>query len=77
MRLAAIALAGIPAQAVLGGISVLTHLNPWVVSSHLLLSMAILAVTVRLWWRVRHPRESAPGRLGWMSGVCSPAWSWS
>ena len=55
VRLAAIALAGIPAQAVLGGISVLTHLNPWVVSSHLLLSMAILAVTVRLWWRVRHP----------------------
>jgi heme a synthase len=52
--LAALALAGIPAQAVLGGISVLTHLNPWVVSAHLLLSMAILFVTVVLWWRVRH-----------------------
>ena len=56
--LAVVALAGIPAQAVLGGVSVLTHLNPWVVSSHLLLSMAILAVTVRLWWRVRHPAGS-------------------
>jgi heme a synthase len=54
--LAALALAGIPAQAVLGGISVLTHLNPWVVSAHLLLSMAILALTVLLWWRVRDPR---------------------
>ena len=65
VRLAAIALAGIPAQAVLGGISVLTHLNPWVVSSHLLLlAMAILAVTVRLWWRVRHPVNGArPARM--------------
>ena len=57
--LAALALAGIPAQAVLGGISVLTHLNPWVVSAHLLLSMTILAVTVVLWWRVRRP-DAAP-----------------
>ena len=27
---------GIPAQAVIGGITVLTDLNPWVVSFHLL-----------------------------------------
>lgn len=51
--LAGIALAAIPAQAVLGGVSVLTHLNPWVVSAHLLLSMAILVVVVTLAWRVR------------------------
>ena len=64
VRLAVVALAGIPAQAVLGGISVLTHLNPWVVSAHLLLSMAIIAVTVRLWWRVRHPVSGrAPDRI--------------
>ena len=73
IRLAALALAGIPAQAVLGGISVLTHLNPWVVSAHLLLSMAILFVTVVLWWRVRddgspdrsrtRPARLAPGVL--------------
>ncbi len=64
--LAAVALAGIPAQAVLGGISVLTHLNPWVVSAHLLLSMAILFVTVVLWWRVRNavpPNRGRPARL--------------
>jgi heme a synthase len=64
IRLAAIALAGIPAQAVLGGVSVLTHLNPWVVSAHLLLSMAILVVTVVLWWRVRHGGSARGSRTG-------------
>ncbi|MGZ4453954.1 MAG: COX15/CtaA family protein, partial [Nocardioides sp.] len=33
---------GIPLQAVIGGISVLTDLNPWVVSFHLLASMAMI-----------------------------------
>jgi cytochrome c oxidase assembly protein subunit 15 len=42
---------GVPAQGVLGGISVLTHLNPWVVGSHFLLSMALVAVTWALWRR--------------------------
>jgi cytochrome c oxidase assembly protein subunit 15 len=49
--LAALALAGVPAQAVLGGIVVYTDLNPWLVAAHFLLSMAILAVTFLLWWR--------------------------
>lgn len=52
-RLATIAALGIPAQAVLGGFTVLTHLNPWLVSLHFLLSMAMIAVTYLLWWRVR------------------------
>ena len=39
-------LPGIPAQAMLGGITVLTGLNPWTVAAHFLLSMAILAVAV-------------------------------
>jgi cytochrome c oxidase assembly protein subunit 15 len=39
---------GIPAQAVIGGITVLTDLNPWVVSLHLLCSLAIIGVAVRL-----------------------------
>ncbi len=38
----------IPAQAVIGGITVLTDLNPWVVSLHLLCSLAIVGVAVRL-----------------------------
>lgn len=49
--LAALALAGIPAQAVLGGIVVRTDLNPWLVAAHFLLSAAIIAVTFVLWWR--------------------------
>lgn len=50
----AIALAAsIPAQAVLGGITVLTKLNPWTVASHFLLSMFIIAIAFMLWWRVR------------------------
>lgn len=37
---------GIPAQAVIGGITVLTDLNPWVVSFHLLCSLAIIGLAV-------------------------------
>jgi len=37
---------GVPAQAVIGGISVLTDLNPWVVALHLLVSMAMIGVAV-------------------------------
>ena len=54
--LAGLALAGIPAQAVLGGIVVLTHLNPWLVAAHFLLSAAIIAVTALVWWRVTDQR---------------------
>jgi cytochrome c oxidase assembly protein subunit 15 len=63
--LALLALAGIPAQAVLGGIVVLTDLNPWLVALHFLLSVAIIAVTFLLWWRVsEHPASvvSSPAR---------------
>jgi heme a synthase len=44
---AALAL-GIPAQAVIGGISVLTRLNPFVVALHFLVSMVLIALSVRL-----------------------------
>jgi heme a synthase len=46
---------GIPAQAVIGGITVLTDLNPWVVSFHLLCSMAIIGVAVRFLLSVDAP----------------------
>lgn len=45
-RIALILALGIPLQAVVGGVSVLTHLNPWVVSFHLLASMAMIGVAV-------------------------------
>lgn len=41
-------LLGIPAQAVIGGIAVLSDLNPWVVSFHLLCSLAMIGLAVLL-----------------------------
>jgi heme a synthase len=46
---------GIPAQAVIGGIVVRTDLNPWVVSLHLLCSLAIIGVAVLFLWRLDRP----------------------
>jgi cytochrome c oxidase assembly protein subunit 15 len=56
----------VPAQAVLGGITVLTDLNPWVVAFHLLFSMAIISLAVLYLWRIDHPHSDAalPPRLG-------------
>jgi cytochrome c oxidase assembly protein subunit 15 len=51
VRPAALLVLGIPAQAVLGGITVLTGLNPWTVMAHFLLSMVLLAIAVVLHWR--------------------------
>jgi cytochrome c oxidase assembly protein subunit 15 len=48
-------LAGILAQAVLGGITVLTGLNPWSVMAHFLLSMVLLANAVVLHHRAGQP----------------------
>jgi cytochrome c oxidase assembly protein subunit 15 len=62
--LAVAAFLGIPAQAVLGGITVLTGLNPWTVAAHFLLSMGILAVTVVLAWRAARPDGPARPVLG-------------
>jgi cytochrome c oxidase assembly protein subunit 15 len=57
---AALAL-GVPAQAVIGGISVLTRLNPFVVALHFGVSMVLIALSVRLvraTWQV----SSTPAR---------------
>jgi len=43
---------GIPLQATLGGITVLTDLNPWIVAGHLLLSMAMVGLAVLLLRRI-------------------------
>ena len=52
-RIALVLALGIPLQGVIGGITVLTNLNPWIVSLHLLLSMALIAGSVLLLVRVR------------------------
>ncbi len=58
--LAVLLAASIPAQAVLGGITVLTKLNPWTVAGHFLLSVVIIAIAFLLWWRVREPAGQPP-----------------
>lgn len=44
-----VVLVGIPAQAVVGGVTVLTELNPWVVACHFLVSMAVIAAAYVTW----------------------------
>ncbi|HWM75865.1 MAG TPA: COX15/CtaA family protein [Nocardioides sp.] len=46
---------GIPAQAIVGGMTVLTDLNPWVVSFHLLCSLAIIGLAVLFLRRIDQP----------------------
>jgi cytochrome c oxidase assembly protein subunit 15 len=71
VRLSVIMALGIPAQAVIGGVTVLTDLNPWVVSLHLLCSMAIIGVAVLFLDRLDRPQpdprpdpkhDGGPGR---------------
>lgn len=49
---------GIPAQALLGGVTVLTGLNSWIVALHLMLSMAMIGVAVLLLRRLDDPVDS-------------------
>jgi cytochrome c oxidase assembly protein subunit 15 len=58
--LAVVSVLGIPAQALLGGITVLTKLNPWTVAGHFLVSSVLVAVATLLWLR---SREAGVGQL--------------
>ncbi|MFT4262099.1 MAG: COX15/CtaA family protein [Nocardioides sp.] len=60
-RLAVVVAIGIPAQAVLGGVTVLTHLNPWIVACHLLLSMLMIGLCVWLVDDLTGPARAAAG----------------
>ncbi|MFW0784975.1 COX15/CtaA family protein [Gordonia sp. CPCC 206044] len=51
---------GIPFQGVIGGITVLTKLNPWVVSLHFVLSMALVSGATVLVYRLRPGAPPAP-----------------
>ncbi len=76
-RLSFVVLLGVPAQAVIGGITVLTDLNPWIVAFHLLVSMAMIGLCVWLVDTVRgRPAEEIPPsvrRLAWL--VFAAGWS--
>jgi heme a synthase len=70
-RLALVIALGIPAQAVIGGITVLTDLNPWVVSLHLLCSLAIIGVAVLFLHRITRPAPDVRPR----GAVVGLAWA--
>jgi cytochrome c oxidase assembly protein subunit 15 len=50
---------GIPGQAILGGITVLTNLNPYVVGLHYLLSAVLVGLAAVLLYRVRVGQKTA------------------
>ena len=63
---------GVLAQAVLGGITVLVKLNPWVVAPHLLLSALLVWLAVYIALRYRDaPRRVGSGQRVWrgLNGV--------
>jgi cytochrome c oxidase assembly protein subunit 15 len=79
LRLSLLLAVGVPAQAVIGGISVLTDLNPWIVSLHLLVSMAMVGVAVVLVRRVGEgdgpPRPLVPLGVVWLTrAVLAVGW---
>ena len=79
-RLSVVLALGVPAQAVIGGITVLTDLNPWVVAFHLLVSLAMIAVAVTLLRRLREGDGPAlpvvaPGVVWLARATCLAAWA--
>lgn len=75
LRLSVLLGLGIPMQAVIGGITVLTDLNSWIVSLHLLLSLGLVALSVRFLQVLDRPVPPARGpavALAW--GVVATAW---
>ena len=58
--LAVLTFLGIPAQALLGGVTVLTGLNPWTVAAHFLVSTILVALATVLWLRSREPGVGRP-----------------
>jgi cytochrome c oxidase assembly protein subunit 15 len=61
---------GVPLQAVVGGITVLTELDPWIVGFHLLVSMAMIQLAVVLLRRLREadgpPFATVPVGVVWL-----------
>jgi cytochrome c oxidase assembly protein subunit 15 len=79
-RLAVLLALGVPAQAVIGGITVLTDLNPWIVSLHLLVSMAMVGLAVTLVDRLSHPGSPrvavVPAGVEWLTrSVFAVGWA--
>jgi cytochrome c oxidase assembly protein subunit 15 len=71
LRLAFLLALGVPAQAVIGGVTVLTDLNPWIVSLHLLVSLAMVGLAVTLLRRIGEgdgpPQPVVPDGTVWLT----------
>lgn len=63
LLLASVTLLGVFGQAVLGGVTVLTKLNPFVVSTHFLLSMVLIVAAVAVFERSADAGDGAPRPL--------------
>jgi cytochrome c oxidase assembly protein subunit 15 len=70
LRLALVVAIGVPAQGLIGGATVLTDLNPWIVAFHLLVSLAMIGVAVVLLRRLREgdgaPLPTVPSPVAWL-----------
>lgn len=74
LRMPALLLAlGIPAQALVGGVTVLSDLNPWLVAVHLMLSMVLISLAVVLVRRLHEgdgpPQPMVPRTTAWLVRV--------
>lgn len=77
-RLSVAVFLGIPAQGVVGGLTVLTDLNPWVVGLHFLASIAVIALAYAFWRATSPPAPAAPvppalRPLAWVLAAASVA----
>jgi heme a synthase len=70
LALAAIPILGVVAQAVVGGVTVLTGLAPAAVAGHFLVSMALVAASTLLLLALTRPAAAATGRaeVRWVAG---------
>jgi heme a synthase len=55
---------GIPAQALIGMVTVWTHLNPWIVTLHFMCSAVLVAVATVLVRRTQRPLGARPDEVG-------------
>jgi len=61
---AVVLVVGIPAQALIGMVTVWTHLNPWIVMLHYMCSAALVAVATVLVRRAQRPLGAQPDEVG-------------
>ena len=59
---------GIPAQAIIGGFTVMSQLNPWVVSGHLLVTFVLIAMAMWLIHVITPEPRPSTSQLGWVLG---------